>query len=213
MTVTTIYSDTSDGYANAGPSVSFAALRAVATAGFSISVGDTTRVGIYISSSNYWGYQSFLSFDTSVIPDLDPITGVLLSIWGTVLGAQYSGQVQQARAAGWDGSISTDDWFTGTEFAALPLLATQPSANFTVGSYSDFTSEAAFPANINVTGATTIVLCTEVYATGSSPGSGTSANWDIRFLSADWAGTTQDPKLTITHGASFLPRLTLMGVG
>src|SRR5690606_4539370 len=73
------------------------------------------------------------------------------------------------------------------------------ATEFINGAYNEF-SDTAFATNINKTGETPIVVGTDMFADNIAPS--TSNGYYPTFRSADQSGTSQDPRLVVTHEAS-----------
>lgn len=154
------------------------------------------RVGQYWDGSAYYCYEGFLGFDTSSIPDTDTVSAATLSI---MLETDNSTTdfTTQARLFTWSGSgLTTADWTSGASLTETLLATLNSSGIVAVGNYADFT-DSAMPANINKTGNTEIRLNSSRHAAGNTP----TGHEELRFYASVQTGTTQDPKLTVTHTA------------
>ena len=146
-------------------------------------------------SSDYQTFESFLQFDTSVLPDTALIDAVSLCLHYDMsnYGAQVTRRVNpdgtitiiadldyyenlvsftvEARIKDWGAALTLTDWVPGASLSGLTTVATLP---FLAGkSYYEvpmtFTSNAAFATNINKTGITYLMLCTDRLAVGTVP--------------------------------------------
>jgi len=217
MSTLVVYSDTSDGhilsqdsvswqYAYQGPA-DYSAVRAGTALG--AYVGDAqVIVGQRKSSQSYqdenedWWYEesfqaweAFLAFDTSSVG------------WGTVSAAVLNLTSQEdksvtdfiieARLRDWGTGLTTADWVAGASLSGLTLLAHRDTASgWTVNTGYDLTDDA-FAANVNKTGTTRLNLSSSLTRTGTEPSE--YFYEQVSAYAADQAGTTKDPKLTITY--------------
>lgn len=151
-------------------------------------------VGQRLEGATYRCWESFLSFDTSSIPDDATIDSVVLSLFGD---GDFSSTdfTLQARLRDWGATLTTTDYVPGANLAALTLLATVTSVGWSLAAYNDFTSEAAFAANINKTGETRLVIVSSRLVAGNVP-------TGLEFVTAhhsETSGTTNDPKLVVNY--------------
>lgn len=192
MTVTTVYSSAD------GNVWSTDATYATARAGGTMQATAGPATVYCGQATGYTCYQSVLAFDTSSIPDDDVVSDVSLEM---MLSNDLSttNLVVQARTHSWGGTADTGDWVAGASLSALTLLATLSTNGIgATGSYKTFTSETAFASAIVLTGSTEVMLSSDRQAAGTTP----TNNEYVRFHATAAAGTTQDPKLTITHEAA-----------
>ncbi len=167
-------------------------------------VGQTTGYGVY---------ETFISFDTSSIPDTDDIISVTLELYLST-DASAADFVVQARLHDWGASVTTADWVAGADLSGKTLLATLDSNGIgATGSLKAFTSDAAFKSNINKTGVTYIILCSKEQVDNSAP----TGNEYLSFASA---ADLLYQKLTVVHAeppsgtiAATLQPLTMAAVG
>lgn len=200
-TVTTIYSSTADGYlesSSGGYTIARAGGQFLSafTGSATIDVGQRRFAGKDVL---YYCIEGFLSFDTSTIDDSDDVTDVSLSLWLTADNSVTDFTIE-AREQNWGASLETGDFVAGASLSGLTLLASLSTSGIGgTGAYKAFTSEAAFTSATNLkTGTVYVLLSSSRLRTGDQP----SGNEYVSFSSADQTGTTQDPKLTITHGPS-----------
>lgn len=200
-TVTTFYANTDDGWMDSSDA-SFATARAgsgsfyVGDVSEDLAVGNTTSAGVFFLD------QGYIRFDTSSIGDSDSIDAVELSLFQVNHDYNWAVGNHEARSGyTWSGSgVTSADWQDGTEYGALTLCAT--SAAGSMGSDSTYyaytESGTNFRSAINKTGYTELVLCVSTFASGTAA---TDLGYGI-FRRADNTGTTQDPKLVVTHTAA-----------
>lgn len=138
-------------------------------------------------------HESFLSFDTSSIPDGATITSVVFSLYGMTAPFTTS-FTTQARLQDWGTTLEAGDYVAGASLSGLTLLATFASSSFALEAYNDFTN-VAFPANINKTGFTRFLINSDRHMNGNVP---TDDGEIIEWYQEGEAGTSKDPKLVVT---------------
>lgn len=193
-TVTTVFSDSTDGYIQ-GSNPTYSTARA----GSSLSSDDAGNFIRFAQDSGFFVYEGFVSFDTSSIVDTDIVTSVVLDMWLTT-DFSTTDSVMQAREYDWGSSVTTADWVAGASLGVLPLLATLATSGIgATGSYKTFTSQAAFLTATNLkTGTVRLLLTSDKFVAGTAP----TTTERVEFSSSNVSGTTQDPKLTITHASA-----------
>lgn len=197
-TVTTIFTDTSDGQiGSTGSGGTSAANYAAAIAGANL-IANTTGAGFGITigqsvfGTNRTIRVGYFQFDTSSIPDADSVSAVAFSPYVDFNSANFT---MQARTFDWGTGLTTADW--SSNVSALTLLGT---FDLTAGGtgYKAFTENGTnFQSAINKTGQTRFLVCSNRHASATEP----SVNEESTVTGADNAGTTQDAKLVITHAA------------
>lgn len=162
-------------------------------------------IGQRFLSPNYTCRETFLSFDTSSIPDTDDIESVVLSLYVANDGVDTN-FTMEARLYDWSsGGVTSADWQDGTELGAATLLATFSTAGLTEGAYNEFTPTAAFLSNIDKTGTTYIVVSSDRQRLGITP---TNAEL-VGIFTANEADANKHPKLVITHSTAGATTLTV----
>jgi hypothetical protein len=212
VTVTTIFASTNDGEV-----LSSNVFYGSARDGSSL-VADSTaiieRVGQLIFSGSYLVFQSFIDFDTSAITDTDRIDDIQLQMF---LETDFTTTNFECRVAdfNWGPSVLTSDFRSGAQLDALDpgsVVATRTMYTGASDVYVTFSSQAAFKTVTNIkTGTVKLILYSfEQVGLGSAPAGNEFSEWS----SADVAGTTEDPKLVITHSipSTFHTEVPLGGV-
>jgi hypothetical protein len=193
-TVTTVYADTADGYITSLDTV-YSTAR---SGGVSVSVntGGNIQVGQANSSGAFVVYQGALSFDTSTL-GTDSVTSAALDMYLSFDFSTASDFILEARAHTWLPTLAAADYVAGASLAGLTLYASLDSNGIgSTGAYKSFSVEAALAAACE-TGSVEMLLSSSRTRAGNAPGTNTTEY--LIFSSADASGTTQDPKLTITH--------------
>ena len=138
-----------------------------------------------------------LSFDTSAIPDANTVTAATLTLTPNSTVTDYptisntSAFSLAAAAITANGSNTRKVIKKPSEISALTRVATRaPSLAWTSPTAYDWTSDSTFPAQINLTGATTILMATEDQKAGT-----TRTTKQFCALS----GTVATHSLTVVH--------------
>jgi hypothetical protein len=197
MTTTVVYGDTSDGYIW-GQNATYSTARSTATAASSGS----PQVG-QSKPSSYVCREGFVAYDTSSIPSGDTVSDAVLAVYG---GADWSTTdfILRASVVDWGATLTTADWVAGASLAGLTVHASYNTASgWPTNAYTSLTSAAGLPAAV-VKGAgawTRFILWSSRHEAGDTP----TGNEFVSFYYAEQAGTTYDPKLTVTHAAAGFP--------
>ena len=217
MSTLVVYSDTTDGYIysisgvaddgeGGGVNGTYAAARAGTASPFGADDAATYAiVGQAKVTANFTEYQvdeAFLAFNTSSIPDTDTVSAAVLN-----LTSQSDGSITdftiEARLSDWGTGLTTADYVAGASLSGLTLLAHRDTASgWTVNTAYDLTDDA-FAANVNKTGTTRLLLCSDHTTGNTAP---TGAEYVYAYL-ANYTGTTRDPKLTVTYSSSYDPNV------
>ena len=177
-------------------------------AGSSLAGGGTDPgiTGQSIDTGFYGVWQTFLEFNTASIPDTSTVLTATLSLYG-VSDQSNTDFTLEARAFDF-GTFDVSDFVPGASLGSLTLLATYPtSSGFAVGAHNAFT-DVAFPVNVNKTGFTRIVLCSDRHRIGNTPGVRELVTWRGPGI----GGAAQDPKLTVTYTMAYTGNAVLVGV-
>jgi hypothetical protein len=201
MTTTTVYADTSD-----GKIISEDATYSTCRAGAALSQTTNATADRVGQLTGYECHELFFRFDTSSIPDTDTVDSAVFSLDGNT-DASTTDFTMEARASAWGATLTTADWVAGADLGALTLLASLSTASYSAG-YMDFTSDAAFPANVSKTGYTELLVCSSRHRVGTAP----TGNEYVVVTMADTAGTTTDPKLVVVHSVAAVNATVTPGV-
>jgi hypothetical protein len=144
---------------------------------------------IKFGTNDFGVYEPFYSFDTSPLGASASASAVVLATAFTAAGAGITGTLRCYLNSSWDEAISTGDFRTATQLGSQTNLATLASGSVTTGdTYINWT-DVAFPANVNLTGHTLVVLSTNRIVAGTAP------TVDETFL----LSSSNKPKITITY--------------
>ncbi|MEV0618536.1 hypothetical protein AB0I81_34775 [Nonomuraea sp. NPDC050404] len=195
-TVTTVFSDASDGQISS-TSPTYATARTGASLSANTS-GTTMSVGQSLVG-DYQCFEAFISFDTSAIADSDQISLIVLDLY-LLNDTSATDFTVEAREYNWGATLTTADWVAGASLGGLILMASINTSGIGgAGAYKAFTSDPAFLVATGLkTGVVHLMLCSSRLRLGNAP----SGAEDVSFRTAEQSGTTQDPKLTLTHQAS-----------
>lgn len=202
MTVSTVYATAPGGN---GCANSTSTVYATARTGPAGVAQNFHLVGQYYSAPNYTCLEPFLIFDTSGTPDGDGVSAVTASLYGFGNSSTTDFTAKLAASSYDGGAVVAADYVSGADLGALTELASWSSAGYSAA-YNDFTETADFKTAINKTGNTSLILFSDRHAADTTP----TGNEYVTFGDADATGTTQDPKLDITH-APPLPVAAITG--
>ena len=215
MSTLVVYSDTSDGYIRSS-SVAGTDDYPAARAGTATDIGtgyDVITVGQYYDYDPGWWdpeyeewdpapsggntvFETFLAFDTSALTSGATVSAAVLRVTSYADISTTDFDIQ-ARLRDWGTTVEAADWVAGGSLSGLTLLGSYAtSSGFTVGTGYDL-SDTAMAANVNKTGSTRMLLCSDHTVGNTAP---TGDEW-VYIYSADESGTTRDPKLTVTYAA------------
>jgi hypothetical protein len=205
VATTVVFGDTADRQidgSNAASDYSVARETAVTLA--SAALG-SIAVGQSFVTTTYTCREGFFGFDTSTIAGTISAATLALDLNSDSSAVDF---IVEARLHDWGTAVDLTDWVAGSQLSTKTLLATLDTSTLGgTGAYYDFTSDSAFPANINQSGFTRLVLASSNQRLASAPGASPGGNEFVTWNSADNVGTTLDPKLTVT----FTPIVTLSG--
>jgi len=216
-TVSTFYPDADtestsvDGSAGrGGVSEAWATIHAGAGNNSNDSIASLDEPGLRVSTSNasLWRTinRTFLLFDTSAITDTDTIDSAVLSIYVTSLtntitpsSGTMGFRIVTTTPASNTAIANSDYANTGTTSQANEILI----GSISTSAYNDFTLNATGLSNVSTTGVSKFGLRHTRDADDSEPTGSHSVGQKSALLpvAADTAGTSQDPKLVVTHSA------------
>ena len=154
--------------------------------------------------AGYDGFKRGLTiWDTSALPDTDSISAATASWWVLVLSDSAAVQsicVVEGFSTFSTGLSSTDyegNLASNTEWASRVLLS-----DITPSQYSNFALNATGLAGVNKTGVTKICTRLSGDLDNSDPGISPGGLDGVSASGAEETGTTQDPKLVVTHAAA-----------
>lgn len=197
-TVTTVYSGATDGavvtssstYSNARENTGGASITAFPGA-------VTTGVGQNFATPTYTVYEAFVAFDLSAIPDADRKTAIQLSVWVTDDHTSTDFTLE-ARHRIWGPTVDTTDFVAGSAHQSFTLLASRLVAA-TAGAYNTLTSLPEFLSPPFLAADTLPVMLTSSRQRLGNTPTGIEA---VNISLGATTGTTQDPKLVITHDSA-----------
>ena len=179
-------------------SASWAAVRSAASG--SQAKSNNSAIDVQASKETaYFITRGFFLFDTSAIGDSDTITAATLSLYATAVtnndddGDDYLALVSSAPAT--NTNLITSDYndVGATEYGSVPDIG-----SLTTGAYNVITLTEAGRETISKTGVSKFAVREGHDFDDAAP----VANNTVTVSSADHAGTSQDPKLTVTYTAA-----------
>jgi hypothetical protein len=207
-----------DGYTGYSPSTTtFSSLIAGNTAtDFSATAGSADCIIRTSTTSNQFNrlYKAHFCFDTSVV-GTDEISSAILSVYSNT--GNSNSNLSQSVVIVSTSLASTDDIAAGDLDATgtTALSGTVSGATWDGSAqYHDFTLNASGLSAINKTGISQFAMVFEDVRSGTFTGTwGSNVTAASQGYSADTAGTTNDPKLVVTHAAvasAFTPRVSFI---
>ena len=165
---------------------------------------DSTIVGQWFVSPGYFVYEGFMNFDTAGLPDDANVTAAVFSLWGA---GDYSSTnfVLEVFLRDWGDTLEVADYVAGANLGGLPKLATWDTADgWSASGFNNFTSEAAFPAYISLTGKTRIVVASDHQRLNIAPTQSELVYyWTRESAAQSW------PKIVVTYSIGGGGPLTL----
>ena len=197
----------------------------VAAAGiFGNQLGSNASAVLYVAAhtvSGQWNQlrRAIVTFETAAIDSGDTVTASVLSIWGK--GMNSSTMTLGIAMDEFLGS-NTDTW-DGTEYGILATFWASnrfgtsdiSNSSWTNGSYNDFTMSTFTPIKKGVGAVTRLGLRLAQDIDNSTPTWASGVQDGFKWSGYVVAGTTNDPKLVVTHAAAAAAaaNLMLLGVG
>lgn len=201
MTVTTVYCTAETGglSANANNGNFTSALSGGGSEGWSDNQWRHT-VGQFWHPNNRANINYMvLEFDLSVIPSGDTVSDADLDLYGQqddsstdfdVLVAEFS------PAPPWDAT----DWQDGTDLAALTDLVSQNTSGFNASGYNTFNSSSLTTVVDGKASSQAFIVWSSRTESGDFPGA-INTYESVNYYSYGQSGTTQDPRIVVTHAA------------
>lgn len=195
MPTVDITADTTDGHIDSS-NATYATARS--GSGLTVFTGPILGVGQLLSGGTYTCIEYFVSFDTSSLGAGATITSAVLSIQGGGGTPDQSDTdfTVEARAFNFGASVTTGDWVAGASLGSSTLVCHFDTSAGWGSGYNAFTNDA-LPANINKTGTTYIMLSSSRHRGNNTP----VGLEKVSLKTSQTAGTSSDPKLTITYTA------------
>ena len=174
-------------------------------------------------SNNIGLYRWFILFDTSGLPDADPISAATLSFYAIAtattnvggdseVSVQTCSVVQSSPASNTNLVVGDFDQCGSVDDPAEGIDSGErfdPYSDFTTSQYNDIDLNSTGIGWIAKDGITKFGVRNMPDITDDDIGSAKYNNY-MNCGSADTSGTDKDPKLTVTHGVSFTPKAITM---
>ncbi|MFC5834662.1 hypothetical protein [Nonomuraea insulae] len=196
-TVTTVFGVSGDGIVR-GFSSNYSTARSTAS-----QVSSSGSVGQSFSVSDYFCHEGFVGFDTSSLVDSDMVSAVELALW-LETDSSNTDYTLEVRDRDWGASLELADYVAGASLGGFTRVATLTTSGIgAAGAYKAFASDATFLTVSNIkTGTVRLLVSSDRQRSGTAP----TGIEMVTFSFSSASGTTQDPKLTITHaGIGSLP--------
>lgn len=202
-TVTTVFADASDGYLQSLGDNYVDVQQGLGSGGFVVTTASTAHtIGQSFGSGTYRIYETYLSFDTAAIADSDVVTNVSLQTYLTLDNSTLADFTVMVQQLNWGATLTSADWFDPT-FFGTNLASLDTSGIGSTGAYKTFTAQAAFLSVTNLKTGTVYLNLASSRSIEDTPPPGTGTEY-IQIAATDTAGTTQDPKLVITHNSNII---------
>ena len=189
----TYYSSTDDGWIMSGSTVSYGAARSGGTL-YAASNESIDFLGQWIEGEWYYIARTTLFFDTSGLPDDVTVSAATLGLRGTFKGADRAFDVVVVAYTG-SRPAGTGDWgeFGSTSYGSIS------SGDWVTNNYNSITLNATGRGAINLTGWTPLGIRVSREIDNDAPTEVDGNGERVSYNSADYTGTTRDPKLDITY--------------
>ncbi len=204
MTVSTFFSETSDGWIESDADATYSTARAMG----SVTTTTTGTAGLRVGQEDGGGsafacQEFFVQWDTSALTATAIISAATLSLWGDGDLSDTDFNVE-IRLEDWGATLTDADVVAGADLSGKTLITTDSTAGLSTGAYNDLTEQgSALVDNIAKTANTILMGCSAEQTNNSAP----SGDERYRFATAEAAGTTNDPKLVVTHIPGVSPPL------
>ena len=200
MATLTVFSDSSDGVIFAQDPTWADVVSGSAATFFEMTANTFDGFGQDFNNggNNEYGLEPWYGqFDTAALGAGATVTAVALSLYGVGAGDANTAFSLEARLYDWGASLTTADWLTDSQFAALTRVATFADVNTNwLAAYNTFSEDGTnFQTGLNKTGQTKLIVSTTNHASGTAPTNSSR----VLLYNADQSGTSQDPKLTVTY--------------
>ena len=191
---------------------------------FGNQLGSNANAILYVAAhtvSGQWNQlrRGVTTFETAAIDSGDTVSAAVLSIWGK---GMYQATMTLGIAMDEFLGSNTDTW-DGTEYGILATFWASnrfgtsdiSNSSWTNGSYNDFTMSTFTPIKKGVGAVTRLGLRLAQDIDNSTPTWASGVQDGFKWSGYVVAGTTNDPKLVVTHAAAAAAaaNLMLLGVG
>lgn len=188
-----------------GSGVSWATLRAAAGAGKDDSY-ETCFLHTMDCDNVYNQYRklgrSIFLFDTAAIPDTDTVSAATLSVKGyqkTDDGSFAADTNVYASTPASNTALANGDY---AQLGSTAFSSALSYSSFSTSAYNDFVLNASGLAAITKTGVSKFGFRNANYdVANSAPTWSSNKTWSVGVYTADRTGTSEDPKLVVTHAA------------
>ena len=157
------------------------------------------------TSTGNWNelYRSPFLFDTSALPDTDDITAATFSVYVSSKSDPHdemSWCLVSSNPAS-NTALVNGDFTLSTKFGSTRFATDKTYASISTSAYCDFTLNSAGIDNVSKTAISKFGLLTAQDFDNSAPTWASSTYKHITGYYAERTGTSEDPKLVVTHSA------------
>jgi hypothetical protein len=212
MSTLVVFAEVADGFIDSSGG-SFAAARN----GSGTLTASTAATGFTCGNWNDSGtrhvYEAFFSFDTSALTSVATVTEAIFSVVG-FSDSSTQDFIINLYMYDWGATLTTADFRDGaTLLAGTYVVAATHStstAGWGIGTYNDFIDVGGntLGGSVNKTGVTRVMICSNNVAINAAPA--LNIPEFITGFAADSAGTSADPKLTITYTMPWSPQTIII---
>lgn len=190
MTVTTVYAE------NDGIIQSSATNYNTARSGNNLSVNTfQLSTGQLRDGTTRYIFQGKMSFDTSFLVPADVISAAAIELY-VYWDATPTDFTLEARQNDYGATLETGDYVAGASLSGLTLLASIGTSGIGIDAYKTLTeSGSSLRDALNRDGYTRMLLCSSRTRVGNDP----SGDEYLDIRPSSMSGTSQDPKITVTH--------------
>lgn len=175
---------------------------------------NTSNLGISNDGTTGWIINRFIClFDTSALTAIAVISSTILSLYGRPKTDVYS---QNPNIDIYISNPASNNNLVAADYSTLGTISQTGSpitySSFSTSGYNDFTFDSTGIGNISKTGISKFGSRNQNFDTANTaPSLPAGGNAILAFYTADWTGTTQDPKLVITYTlpSPFVPKITI----
>jgi hypothetical protein len=201
MAVTVVFAGTADGDISSSSATYTTAWNGGGTAGVPAATANDLLVG-QLNFGNYILYQSFVDFDLSAINPGQTVSSAVMQTWLTTDSSTTNCTVI-AVLHDWGATVTSADWRIGSFWTGETWWTTIATNGIgSAGAYKSWSDTGDIRAlcTLFAGGDLNFVLSTDRMVAGVVPPDSEFVVW----ANASTAGTTNDPKITITHAEDLL---------
>jgi hypothetical protein len=150
-----------------------------------------------LSATDQYFEQLFLQFSTNLLPDTPAVDTAVLTLFGNATQTPAGLGTLRFRGFDWGASVGTADFRAGSALAAISLLASFVGSGWSTSGANAFTAEAGMNGWINVSSVSRAMVAPSTQESAVDDG---GTHLAVTLYAEDEAGTTLDPRLTVSQG-------------